>query len=197
MPRKYFRKYFPDHEAIRNHKYLRRFRPLLRHPNLWHLNRGSVSGGVAAGMAGGLIPGPFQVLIAASLAILFRVNLPVAVATTFLTNPLTWPFLALAAYALGSLVTGQADGHIQAFEFDWFGGDWGELLPQLTAWFKGLGKTYLIGNALLIPLLSASGYGAVQLGWRLHLLAYLRKRRRRGQTKKTQGARTGHPPEKP
>ena len=106
MPRKYFRKYLPDHETIREHRHLRWFRPLLKHPNLWHLNRHSVAGGVAVGMFGGLIPGPVQMLTAAVLAIVFRVNLPVAVFATLYTNPITWGPLILAAYAIGSWVTG-------------------------------------------------------------------------------------------
>ena len=51
----------------------------LHHPNLWHLHRRSVAGGVAVGMFCGLIPGPFQMIGAAIMSVLFRVNLPVAV----------------------------------------------------------------------------------------------------------------------
>ena len=46
MPRKYFRKYLPAHETIRENHYVRWFGPWLQHPNLWHLNRRSVSGGL-------------------------------------------------------------------------------------------------------------------------------------------------------
>ena len=60
------------------------FWPLLHHPNLWHLNRHSVAGGVAVGLFTGLIPGPVQMLFAAIFAVVFRVNLPVAVFTTLL-----------------------------------------------------------------------------------------------------------------
>ena len=36
----------------------------LHHPNLWHLNRRSVSGAVAIGSFSGLVPGPLQMLTA-------------------------------------------------------------------------------------------------------------------------------------
>lgn len=49
MPRKCFRKYLPDHAAVREHRMLCPFQALLKHPNLWHLNRHSVAGGLAAG----------------------------------------------------------------------------------------------------------------------------------------------------
>lgn len=179
MPRKHFRKYLPDHETVRNHKHLRRFAPLLEHPNLWHLNRRSVAGGVAAGMFGGLIPGPFQMLTAAILAIVFRVNLPVAVATTLLSNPFTWPAIMVAAYGIGALITGDAPTDLKPFRFDWVAGDWGQLLPQLWEWFIGMGESFLLGLPILALILAAAGYAAVQLGWRLYILIYLSRRRSR------------------
>lgn len=180
MPRKFFRKYLPDHTAMREHRHLRWARPLLKHPNLWHLNRHTVAGGVAAGMIGGLIPGPVQMLTAAILAILFRVNLPVAVATTLLTNPFTWPFIFVIAYEIGRQVTGGEAGGMAAFHFDWQNQPWSEFLPQFWHWLLGLGQTFLIGNVILAVVLAILGYFAVQLGWRLYLLAYLRRRRQRG-----------------
>lgn len=179
MPRKHFRKYLPDHETVRNHKHLRRFAPLLKHPNLWHLNRHSVAGGVAAGMFGGLIPGPFQMLTAAILAIVFRVNLPVAVATTLLSNPFTWPAIIVVAYGIGAFITGEQPADLQPYQFDWVTGDLSQLLPQLWHWFTGMGVSFVLGLLILAPILAAAGYAAVQLGWRLYILSYLRRRRSR------------------
>jgi uncharacterized protein (DUF2062 family) len=180
MPRKHFRKYLPDHAKVREHRHLRWAQPLLKHPNLWHLNRHSVAGGVAAGMIGGLIPGPVQMLLAAILAILFRVNLPVAVATTLLTNPFTWPFIFVAAYEIGRLVTGGNGGRMSEFVFDWQRQPWTEFLPAFWHWLLGLGRTFIIGDLILATILAATGYLAVQLAWRLYLLAYLRRRKLRG-----------------
>jgi uncharacterized protein (DUF2062 family) len=181
MPRKHFRKYLPDHASIREHRHLRLFRPLLRHPNLWHLNRHSVAGGVAAGLFAGLVPGPVQMLSGAILAIIFRVNLPVAMVTTLYTNPLTWGPLILAAYWVGALFTGEPLAQAMPPQFDWRGGHWSGYLPGLWQWFMGLGETYLIGSVLLGLILAGLGYAGVQLSWRLYILAYLRRRKRRGQ----------------
>ncbi len=178
MPRKYFRKYLPNHVSIREHRHLQWCRPLLRHPNLWHLNRHSVAGGVALGLFAGLIPGPVQMLSGALLAILFRVNLPVAMLTTLYTNPFTWGPLIVAAYTLGSLFTGEPLANAMPPEFHWSGG-WHVFVPELWQWFKGLGKTYVIGSLALGLELAGLGYLAVQLFWRLHSLAYLRRRKRR------------------
>ncbi len=178
MPRKHFRKFLPDHASVREHRHLRRFGPLLRHPNLWHLNRHSVAGGVAVGLFAGLIPGPLQMLSAAVLAVLLRVNLPVAVVTTLYTNPITWGPLIVAAYSLGALITGERiDAGLHPPQFSAAG--WHTYLPELGHWLLGLGETYLIGSLILASLLAALGYGLVQGGWRMYVLAYLRRRRRR------------------
>lgn len=179
MPRKHFRKYLPDHDAIRRNKYLRVFQPLLKHPNLWHLNRHSVAGGVAAGMFGGLIPGPLQIFTAAILAIVFRVNLPVAAVTTLYTNPFTWGPLILASYAIGGLFTGGNGAPMEKLEFNWESQNWMEFLPAFWSWFLGLGETYLIGSLILASCLALLGYLSVQLAWRLYILAYLKRRRAR------------------
>lgn len=181
MPRKHFRKYLPDHATVRDHRHLRWLRPLLRHPNLWHLNRHSVAGGVAAGLLGGIIPGPVQMLTGAVLAILFRVNVPVAMLTTLYTNPLTWGPLIFAAVWIGGLFTGEPLADVKPPAFDWAGGHWADYLPALWQWFLGLGHTYLIGSGVLGLSLAVLGYASVQLAWRLYLLAYLRRRRRRTQ----------------
>jgi hypothetical protein len=87
MPRKYFGKYVPSHERVPNHQHIATFRGILQHPNLRHLNRHSVAGGVAMGMFSGLVPGPLQILAAALLAMPLRVNLPAALAAALYTNP--------------------------------------------------------------------------------------------------------------
>jgi uncharacterized protein len=179
MPKKLFRKYLPDHDSIRRNKYLRVFQPLLKHPNLWHLNRHSVAGGVAVGMFGGLIPGPLQMVTAAILAIIFRVNLPVAAVTTLYTNPITWGPLILAAYAIGSLITGGNGAPMDKLEFNWDNQSWIEFLPAFWSWLLSLGETFLIGNLILASGLAIIGYFSVQLAWRLYILAYLKRRRAR------------------
>src|SRR5436190_21450061 len=122
MPRKFFRKHLPSREAIRTNRYIARFGTLLLHPNLWHVNRRSVSGGVAAGMFAGLVPGsnPVHFAFAALLAVAFRVNLPVAIAVTLYTNPFTIVPLYVIAYGIGALFAapdGPALSH--APEIDW------------------------------------------------------------------------------
>ena len=106
MPRKFFRKFLPDAAQVRSHRVVRLFGSLLHHPNLWHLNRESVAGGVAIGLFAGLVPGPLQMLTAALLAVPLHRNLPVALVMTLYTNPFTIVPLYVLAYEYGKLLLG-------------------------------------------------------------------------------------------
>src|SRR5258708_29485695 len=148
MPRKFFRKYLPSHESVRQSRHIRFLGTALHHPNLWHLNRKSVAGGTAVGLFCGLVPGPLQMLSAALLAILFRVNLPVAVILTWYTNPLTIVPLYYIAYKLGMFVT---RGHRQILpggDLDVLGLPSMERLPALVHWLTAMGKP--VGPGLLL-----------------------------------------------
>ncbi|MDF5922284.1 DUF2062 domain-containing protein [Pseudomonas aeruginosa] len=62
----------PDPESIRSQKSLRFLGKLTHDPNLWHLNRHSVSRAMAAGLFAAFIPMPMQMLLAAGLAVWIR-----------------------------------------------------------------------------------------------------------------------------
>ncbi len=175
MPRKLFRRYLPTPESIREHRVLGRFGGWLHHPNLWHLNRRSVAGGVANGLFCGLIPGPFQMLAAAIVAVAFRVNLPVALLTTLYTNPLTIAPLYVAAYYLGLLlVGGDAGVPAEAPAFSWAA--MGEWVRAMAHWMVSLGKPLAVGLVALALLLAALGYAVVDIAWRAHVVTTWRRR---------------------
>jgi len=179
MPRKYLRKLLPSHSAILAHRVLRRLTPWLGHHNLWHVNRHSVAGGVAVGAFAGLIPGPLQMLGAALISSVLRVNLPVAVFTTLYTNPVTIVPLYVLAFKIGQFVTRSENDALPRFDFDWQGGNWLAVVPAFWHWFAALGTPLFVGLILLASLLAAAGYFAVQGLWRLHVVWQWRKRRQR------------------
>ncbi len=176
MPRKFFRKYLPSHQSVRNNRHIARFGGFLQHPNLWHLNRHSVAGGVAVGMFSGLVPGPLQMLTAALLAVPLRVNLPVALATTLYTNPITIGPLYVLAYLIGRLIIGgDAATLVPPPELDW-----SHLEASLDAflhWALSMGTPLAVGLPVLALILAALGYACVQVGWRAYVIRAWRKRR--------------------
>lgn len=169
----------PDGEAVRSQRMVRAFGTWLHHPNLWHLNRRSVSGAVAIGLFSGLVPGPLQMLTALLLAVPLKKNLPVALVTTLYTNPLTIVPLYLLAYQYGSLfVPGeQRPGRLPTYEMDW--SDWVGSMQALVDWALALGKPLAIGLVALALTLALLGYVAVQVGWRVYVRLAWRARARR------------------
>ena len=143
MPRKFFRKYLPDSDQVRANRHLAWLGAWLHHPNLWHLNRGSVAGAVAIGLFAGLVPGPLQMLTAALLAIPLRKNLPVALLTTLYTNPFTIVPLYLLAFGYGRLLLGtsQQAFEIRPYEWDW--AHWLDSLRALLDWTLEIGRAHV------------------------------------------------------
>ena len=174
--RKHLRKILPHHEAVRGNRWLAPFESSLLHPRLWHLNRHSAAGAVAAGLFCGLIPGPFQMLGAAICALVFRVNLPLALFTTLYTNPFTIVPLYVVAYEIGRLATGDGAGFVEPPDFEWAHAmDWA---TAMVHWMAGLGKPLGVGLVLLASGLALVGYFAMQAAWRAYLIAAWRRRQR-------------------
>ena len=66
MPKRLIKQWMPDSHTIRSNRCISLFGNLLHDPNLWHLNRRSVSGGVAVGLFMTFVPVPFQMFFAAA-----------------------------------------------------------------------------------------------------------------------------------
>jgi uncharacterized protein (DUF2062 family) len=182
MPRKLFRKYLPTHESISQNKYIARLGPRIQHHNLWHLNRRSVAGGVAAGLFAGLIPGsnPVQFLAAALLSLGLKVNLPIAVLVTLYSNPFTIVPLYYGAFKLGQLVLLQGERtEVPPVTLDLHGLAMREWLPAMLQWLANLGKPLLVGIPLLALSLAAIGYVVVDAAWRVRVRLEWRRRRLR------------------
>lgn len=166
--RKRLRKYLPDHAAVHDNRWLAPFAGTLLHPRLWHLNRRSAAGAVAAGLFCGLIPGPFQMFGAAICAVAFRVNLPLALLTTLYTNPLTIVPLYVVAFELGKVALG-GDGKFVAPP-DYDGAGFIAWLEALLDWMVHLGRPLVAGLLLLATLLAFAGYVVVRVAWRWYLV---------------------------
>lgn len=175
--RHWLSKKLPDHQAVLGNRWLRPFADSLLHPRLWRLNRHSAAGAVAAGLLCGLIPGPFQMPGAALCALVFRINLPLALFTTLYTNPLTIVPLYLVAYQIGRCVTSEGDGFVAPPDFVW--GDVGGWCQSLLGWMAGLGKPLAVGLPLLAAGLALAGYFIVKAIWRFYLVCAWRKRQRK------------------
>lgn len=179
MPRRLIRRltsrFAPAIERVSAHPALQRFAPALADPDLWHLNRRSTARAVAVGLFCGLIPGPFQVAGAVGACIVWRANFPLAVLTTFYTNPFTIVPLYLIAYRYGALFFPTADRGAALHPPPPFGGAF-EYLRALFDWAVGLGAPLAVGLAMLATTLAVVGYFAVRIAWRAHVILAWRRR---------------------
>ena len=173
--RKFLRRYLPSHEAIKKNRWAGYFGAYLTHPNLWHLNRRSVAGGVAVGLFAGLVPGPVQLMGAVLLSLLFRVNLPVAAVATLYTNPFTIVPLYALAYKLGTLVAGN-HGRFAPDDLVWPELTWENWHTAMLDWLVSLGKPLAVGLPLLAICLAIIGYLMVRVLWHVFVLIEWRKR---------------------
>lgn len=163
--RSFFKRYLPEHHKIREHQYIRHFGTLLHDPNIWHLSRRSSAGGVAAGLFCAFIPLPVQAIVSAALSILFRVNLPMAILFTLVSNPLTIAPMFIFAYQLGARILGVPERQV---EFE-------PVLHKLIHIWEPL----LLGSFILATISAITGYVAVRLLWRLSLVRKWEERRTR------------------
>ena len=173
MPRKLFKRWLPDPKKIRETPGLRFLGTLLHDPNLFHLNRHSVSVAFFVGLFVCFLPTPGQMALAALGALLFRCNLPIAVALIWISNPLTFPVIFYAAYKVGARVLGRPHGHF-TFELSW---DW------LTSGFVAIWEPLLLGCLMFGVFFGAAGYLLIQWFWRWHVADRWKQRRERRQKK--------------
>jgi uncharacterized protein len=71
---------------------------------MWQPERARFASGCAIGVFFSMMPLPFQMLAAALIAYLARVNIPAAIACTWVSNPLTTPLILFTQYNLGSVL---------------------------------------------------------------------------------------------
>ena len=157
----------PDHDTIRNHKHLKIFGTLLHSPNLFHLNRRSVAGAFANGLFNAFVPVPFQMVLAAAGAIIFKVNLPLSIALVWITNPLTMPPIFYGSYKVGTWLMGTETGDFD-FELSY---EW--LMNGLSA----IWQPFLLGCFVCGAIASMTGYMIMRVYWRLHVVKAWRKRK--------------------
>ncbi|WP_143732937.1 DUF2062 domain-containing protein [Microbulbifer sp. GL-2] len=106
MPKSIIRRWLPSPEEIRAKNGLKFLGTLLHDPNLFHLNRHSVSVAFAVGVFTSFLPLPGQMIIAALLALWLRCNLPLSIILVWISNPVTMPAIFYSTYKLGAWILG-------------------------------------------------------------------------------------------
>lgn len=167
----------PTRDQIIRNRWLAWLRPWLQQPKLWHWSRRGVALGVALGVFFGLLIPIAQIPLSVAAAVIMRANIPIAVASTLVSNPVTFGPIYYGAYRLGVWVTGSQElpktinleNPQQAAENE-----------DTSFWQRitNLGKPLLVGLSITALLMGLLTYGLISLIWRWRTLSKRRSRMR-------------------
>lgn len=176
-----FRRYIPTREQIHNNRWLRWLGPSLLHPKLWHFSRRGVAIGVAAGVFFGLLIPFAQIPVAAGAAILMRGNVPAAIASTLITNPVTFAPIYVLAHHVGASLLGETHAVMpdpeQIHETP--------AEPNQSWWRDLASRVFDLGKPLLLGLLvfavgaGVLTYVVIMLAWRVQVIWSRRRRKKK------------------
>jgi uncharacterized protein len=137
----------------------------IRNRGLWRAERAAVAAGLSGGLFFSMLPIPLQSFVAAGVGIARGWNLPSAIAATWLSNPLTYLPMLLAA-------KGTITGFCSLFGMDCAAGRL-DMETLKATWSAGtdlrLGEAWNLAGPAMIEI----GFGMVLLGTLLAVIAWV------------------------
>lgn len=184
-----FKKWLPEPETVRQNRWLRWLGPVLHHPRLWHFSRKGIALGLALGIFFGLLIPVAQIPVSATVAVLLRANLPMAVASTLVTNPVTFGPVYYGAYRLGKRILGEpalteaqaADLLKSAHAAPDPEQGWTDRLAHWSSKLRTVGKPLIVGLSIIATVSGLAVYFLTSALWILKT-RWTRRRRLRERT---------------
>ena len=169
MPRRFFRKFAFKRHHLSKQWYMAPFRHLLHDHRLWSIRRRTVVPAFALGVFIAWLPFPGHMVTAILIALLLRINIPVAATVVWISNPLTVAPMFYFAYRLGRIIL---DVPVRPFSFE-FSIDW------VTHTFVTIWQPMLLGCLILGAVSAVLGYAFLDFFWRSSLADYITAKRNR------------------
>jgi uncharacterized protein (DUF2062 family) len=180
MPRRFFKKLSRQRHHLRTRWFMRPFEFVFGDAAYWSVNRRNVTRAVALGFFIAFLPPPIpHTLMALFAAIALRVNIPVTLASIFLTNPVTMFPLYYAAYWIGCHALGHTPMNMHNLPKA-HPGDW------LPVFHGPILEPFIIGNLILGLCAAVVCYIVLGAFWHLSLVYKFYKRKRLRRLKETQ-----------
>jgi uncharacterized protein (DUF2062 family) len=171
MPKSVFTRYLPTPQQIREHRMLRPVSRWLDEPDLWHMNRRSVSMAALIGLFCAFLPIPLQTIPAVAIALAVRCNLVVCFALVWFTNPITMPPVLVFSYEVGAwLLDRRVSVSELSLEWSWLKANMGDI-----------GYPLVVGSLASGAALGLFAFAAIRVVWRLRVISRMRLRRERAQ----------------
>jgi hypothetical protein len=166
----------PDRHTLEKLWCLKPFAAHVLDRGCWTFHRHSVTRAFALGLFIAFIPPtplPVHLVTCVIVGLLFRLNLPVLFATTFISNPFTWLPQVAASIWVGARIMGM------------------DLVPvlhglhhrHLWAQVNQLWAPLLLGALVLGLIAAGTGYVLAQCLWRGRVIYHLRQRRTRSHSR--------------
>jgi len=168
MFRRFFKRLARQRHRVKSYWVMRPFKHFLENPAYWSLHRNNVTRAFALGLLICFLPLPIHMVLVSILALALRVNIPIAFATIWISNPVTWVPQYVFAHWVGTKLLGEHEGRL-AFEMSW---NWiaHGLLP---VW-----KPLFLGCAVVGTLTALVGYFTLSLIWHFTLVMKYHERKR-------------------
>ena len=160
------KKYLPTSKQIAEIRALSFLRHLLLEPNLWHMNRYSLSFGFLIGGICCFLPIFFQTVPCVLLCVWIRCNVPVAVLVVWISNPITFGPMMYFSYRVGLWILGnEQEITLLNPNLEWF-------IDQLSIIWQPL----IVGSLACGIAFGMAGFIVIQLYYRWRISRYkLRK----------------------
>jgi uncharacterized protein (DUF2062 family) len=186
--RNYFK--LPTRHELKEQRWTRLFGPRLHDPMLWRIRPEPAARGLAIGLFLGILIPLGQFVFAAIAAIALRVNLPMALAGTLVSNPFTTLGIYYLSYRIGELImvadtgmTTPSGEAMQRFlqaknELGWLQ-SWSYMLD----WLQAAGWPLIVGLLTLACAAALIGYFACLAILRIYVAVRMNRRQRRMEKK--------------
>lgn len=178
------KRWLPTRESLEGNRWLRWLGPALFHHRLWHMSRRGMALGVAIGVFFGFLIPIAQIPFSAAVAVALRANVPSAVASTLVTNPVTFAPVYYAAWQVGSFILAD-DATPAPVLTDSPAPPAGATAPDTRPWWQrtwqriqAAGKPLVLGLALFACTFGLLSYALVSLVWRAKVVLTRRARLR-------------------
>jgi uncharacterized protein (DUF2062 family) len=169
MPRELLKRIVPPPHSLQDRWFVRLFGERISDPQLWCLHRRGVTYAFGAGLAICFIPLPVHLVTACTVAMIWRLNIPVIVGTTLFVNPFTAVPVYYLAYRMGTALLGTPVRHFKFHPtWEWF-----------THGLAPVWQPFVIGCIACAVVSGVLGWIALEVLWRWQVRSRYRTRHAR------------------
>ncbi len=167
MLRRFLRQLALKHDHISEQWYMSSFRHLLRDNKLWSVRRKTVVPAFGIGLFIAFMPIPGHTIIAIIIALILRINIPIAAITTWISNPFTIGPMCYFGYRIGLNLLNQPSQKFD-FEISW---SW------LSDTFVNIWQPMLLGCLILGVISAVLGFILMDILWKISISNYKKQKK--------------------